>query len=72
MISEMTILAMLLCVGIAVMGLRMKIWPVTFVSSLGWVVIGLRLFDQDQDFLVLALVVMAAISQIIMSIEAEQ
>lgn len=72
MISEMTILAMLLCVGIAVMGLRMKIWPVTFVSSLGWVVIGLRLFAQDQDFLVLALVVMAAISQIIMSIEAEQ
>lgn len=66
MIDEMTILAMLLCVGIALIGLRMRMWPVTFISSIGWIVIGLRLFEQSQDFLVLALVVIAASAQIFM------
>ena len=64
--DEMTILAMLLCVGIAAIGLKMRMWPVTFISSLGWVIIGLRIFGEGQDYLVLALIVMAAIAQIIM------
>lgn len=66
MIDEMVILAMLLCVGIAAIGLKMRLWQVTFVSSIGWVIIAMRMFDAYEDYLVLALMLMVALSQIFM------
>lgn len=66
MIDEMVILAMLLCVGIAAIGLKMRLWQVTFVSSIGWVIIAIRIFDTNEDYLVLALMLMVALSQIFM------
>lgn len=62
--DEMVILTMLLCVGIAAIGLKMRIWPVVFVSSIGWVIIAMRVFDEYQDYLALALMIMVAIAQI--------
>lgn len=58
------ILAMLLCVGIAAIGLKMKAWPITFVSSIGWVIISMRLYQDTQEPLVMALIIMLAISQV--------
>lgn len=66
MIDEMMILAMLLCVGIAAIGLKMRLWQVTFVSSIGWVIIAMRMFNTYEDYLVLALMLMVALSQIFM------
>lgn len=66
MIDEMVVLAMLLCVGIAAIGLKMRLWQVTFVSSIGWVIIAMRMFDAYEDYLVLALMLMVALSQIFM------
>lgn len=66
MIDEMMILAMLLCVGIAAIGLKMRLWQVTFVSSVGWVIIAMRVFDANEDYLVLALMIMVALAQIFM------
>lgn len=62
--DEMIILAMLLCVGIAAIGLKMKVWPVVFVSSIGWIIISMRIFEAYQDYLALALMIMVAIAQI--------
>ena len=64
--DEMMILAMLLCIGLAGIGLKMKMWPVTFISSMGWCIISIHLFSENQDYLVLALMLMVAISQVIM------
>lgn len=64
--DEMMILAMLLCVGLAGIGLKMRMWPVTFVSSMGWCIISIQLFSESQDYLVLALMLMVAISQVIL------
>ena len=62
--DEMIILAMLLCVGIAAIGLKMKTWPVVFVSSIGWIIISMRIFEAYQDYLALALMIMVAIAQV--------
>lgn len=62
--DEMIILAMLLCVGIAAIGLKMKVWPVVFVSSIGWIIISMRIFEAYQDYLALALMIMVAIAQV--------
>lgn len=70
--EEMVILGMLLCVGLAAMGLKMKMWPVTFISSVGWVVIAMQLFQENEDYLVLGLMIMVAIGQIFMVKEAER
>lgn len=70
--DEMIILGMLLCVGLAVMGLKMRTWPVTFISSIGWVVIAMNLFQETEDYLVMGLMIMVAISQIVLVREAER
>lgn len=62
--EEMMILSMLLCVGIAGIGLKMKVWPVTFVSSIGWVIIAMQLFQDTEDYLAMALILTVAFTQI--------
>ena len=69
--EEMMILEMLLCVGLAGLGLKMKMWPVTFISSICWIVIGCQLFKDTEEWLALALIIMIAVAQIIMVRDSE-
>ena len=62
--DETMIFAMVLCVGIAIVGYAMKTWPVVFVSSAGWIIVVLRWFEETQDFLIVALVMTLAIGQV--------
>lgn len=62
--DETMIFAMVLCVGIAVVGYLMKTWPVVFVSSAGWIIVVLRYFEETGDFLLVALVMTLAIGQV--------
>lgn len=62
--DEMMVLAMLLCVGIAAIGLKMRMWPVAFISSIGWTIISLQVYSQYQNWLVTALMLMVAFSQV--------
>lgn len=64
--DEMVILSMLLCVGIAAIGLRMRTWPVVFVSSIGWVIIAMQVYQTYENMLVLALMIMMALAQVFM------
>lgn len=70
--EEMIILAMLLCVGLAALGLKMRIWPMAFVSSVGWVIIAVRVFEESNDWLVLGLMIMVAIAQVLLVKEADR
>lgn len=70
--EEMMILEMLLCVGLAAIGLKMRMWPVTFISSIGWVIISIQLFDQTHEWLALGLMIMVAFAQVIMIKDTER
>lgn len=66
MISEMMILAMLLCLGLEILAYIMKMWPLSFISSMGWVIISLQLYQESEDLLVTGLILVLAVAQIIM------
>lgn len=70
--DEMIILAMLLCVGLGALGLRMRMWPIAFVSSIGWVIIACQLFEQSRSWLVLGLMLMIAFAQVILVKDTER
>lgn len=70
-LEEMTVLAMIICAGLALIGYKMHMWPVTFISSLGWLVIAMQLFQETESYLVLGLLLMLSITQIICVREAE-
>lgn len=63
MISEGLIIAMLLCVGLAILAYKMQSLPVIFISSIGWVISGLFLFQQTDEILPMLLIIMLAVAQ---------
>ena len=64
--EEILVLSMALCVGLAVIGYALKAWPVTFISSIGWVVLACEIYSQYESLLALGLMIMLAISQVIL------
>ena len=64
--EEILVLSMALCVGLAALGYALKAWPVTFISSIGWVVLACEVYSQYESFLALGLMIMLAISQVIL------
>lgn len=63
MISEGLIVAMLLCVGLALLAVKMRSLPVIFISSVGWTICGLQLWQQTEEVLPMLLVFMLAVAQ---------
>ena len=59
MITEGLIIACLVCVALSILAYLMKSLPIIFISSLGWLVCGLQIFQQTEEvmplFLLLAL-----------------
>lgn len=64
--DEILILSMALCVGLAFIGYALKAWPVTFISSTGWVILACEIYEDYGSFLALGLMIMIAISQVIL------
>ena len=63
MITEGLIISFLVCVGLSILGFWKKSLPVIFISSLGYVICGLLLFQQINEILPLLLLLMLAVSQ---------
>ncbi len=63
MISEGLIIAMLLCVGLTVLAVKMRSLPVIFISSVGWTICGLQIWQQTEEVLPMLLVFMLAVAQ---------
>lgn len=57
------VFGMLLCLLIAYLGYKQKSPAIMLVSCFGWIIIGFRIFEAAQDYLVLGLMVMVAFSQ---------
>ena len=63
MISEGLIISFLVCIGLSILGYWKKSLPVIFISSLGYVICGLLLFQQIEEILPLLLLLMFAVAQ---------
>ena len=63
MISEGLIISFLVCIGLSILGYFKSSLPVIFISSIGYVICGLLLFQQIEEILPLLLLLMLAVSQ---------
>lgn len=63
MITEGLLFGLLFSGILAVLGAKKSSRPVIFVSSLGWMICGLQLFQQIEEILPTILLMMLAISQ---------
>lgn len=61
--TEGLIISMLLAVALSLLAFKMKSNPVMFISSLGWMVSGLQVYQQTEEILPVALTLMLAFSQ---------
>jgi len=63
-ISDGLALAMLLSLLLLAIGFKMRSRPVVFVSSLGWLISSLKVYQELQDPLPMALLMMVAFAQV--------
>ena len=63
MITESLIISCLVCVGLTLLAYLMKSLPFVFVSSIGWLICGLMIFQQTDDVLPMLLLFMFSFGQ---------
>lgn len=63
MISEGLIVALVVALGLLILGYRMKSLPIITISSIGWLISALQLYQQTAEVLPMILLIMLAISQ---------
>ena len=63
MISDGLVLSLIFSGVLLLLGAKMRSRPLIFVSSLGWMVSGLQIFQQTSEFLPTALIMMIAFGQ---------
>lgn len=63
MISEALIIACIISIGLSLLAYLMKSLPVIFISSIAWLICGLKIFQETQDILPMMLLVVFAIAQ---------
>lgn len=63
MITEGLAIACLVCIGLGLLAYKMHSLPIIFISSVGWVICGLQIFQQTDEILPTLLVMMLAVSQ---------
>lgn len=51
MITEGLAIACIVCIGLSILAYLMKSLPIIFVSSIGWLICGLEIFQQTEDML---------------------
>ena len=61
--TEGLIIAMIIAGALTLLAVRMHSLPVIFISSIGWCVAALQVFDQTQEILPMMLLLMLAFSQ---------
>lgn len=65
MITEGLIIALIVSAALAFMGVWKKSQPLIFISSIGWMISALQIYDQTAEPLPMVLMLMLAIGQFI-------
>lgn len=63
MISDGLIIACIVCIGLTILAYKMHSLPVVFISSIGYLICGLQIFQQTAEILPLILLLMFAMGQ---------
>lgn len=61
--TEGLIIAMIISAALALLAVRMRSLPVIFISSIGWSVAALQVYQQTEEVLPMMLLLMLAFSQ---------
>lgn len=69
--SEGVIIAMLIALLLGLIGYKFRSLPVTFISSIGWLISGLEVYQQTAELLPMALLLMLAFTQFFLIREAD-
>lgn len=56
-------LAMLVSLVLTILAVRMRSLPIMFVSSLGWLIAGLQVYQQTDELLPMGLILMLSFGQ---------
>lgn len=64
-LGDVDILILVMCAVLSLISIKMKSWPVAFVSMVGLVILSLRIYDASGDFLILGLIWAVAFMQLI-------
>lgn len=63
MITEALIISCIVCAGLTLLAYVMKSLPFVFISSIGWLICGLQIFQQTEDMLPMLLLFVFAFGQ---------
>ena len=63
MISDGLIIGLIVCVALTLLAYKMRSLPIIFVSSIGYLICGLQIFQQTEEILPLILLMMFALGQ---------
>lgn len=61
--TEGLMLAILIALALSILAFKMKSLPIMFISSLGWLIAALQVYDQTQETLPMALMMMLSFGQ---------
>lgn len=61
--TEGLIIAMIISAALALLAVKMRSLPVIFISSIGWSIAALQVFQQTEEVLPMLLLIMLAFSQ---------
>lgn len=62
-LTDGLMLALLFSLGLLIMGYKMKSPPIIFISSLGWIISALQIYQQTEEILPSILLMMLSCSQ---------
>lgn len=62
--TEGLMLAILIALALSILAFKMKSLPIMFISSLGWLIAALQVYDQTQETLPMALMMMFSFGQL--------
>jgi hypothetical protein len=63
MITTGLIIACIVCIGLTILGYIQRNLPIIFISSLGYVICGLQIFQQTEEILPMVLMLFFAMGQ---------
>jgi len=61
--TEGLMLAILIALALSILAFKMRSLPIMFISSLGWLIAALQVYDQTQETLPMALMMMFSFGQ---------
>lgn len=61
--TEGLVLAILIALALSILAYRMKNLPIMFISSLGWLIAALQVYEQTQEVLPMGLMLMFSFGQ---------